>query len=254
MPATVSGLYRFPVKGLSAEEMQAVDLKLNEGMPDDRRFALAHGSTQFDRNNPVWQPKTNFLLLQRNERLAVLQTVFDSETTTLKVLRNGKQVAAGQLSQPVGRAIIEDFYSAYMGEEKRGKTRLVEMPRGSMFSDHKNPVLSFINLASVKDLERVVGEEIDPIRFRGNILIDGLAAWEEMNWTGMEVSIGTVRFQITEKIDRCGATNVNPSSGERDMNIPKALQRGYGHIYMGVYGRVVEAGQVASGDAIRNID
>ena len=80
----------------------------------------------------------------------------------------------------------------------------------------------------------------DPRRFRGNILIDGLPAWAEFAWLGHEIRIGAARLKVVDRIARCAATNVNPDSAERDMNIPLTLRKGFGHIDMGVYALVVD--------------
>ncbi len=63
--------------------------------------------------------------------------------------------------------------------------------------------------------------------------------------------IWPARLSVTARIDRCAATNVDPASGARDMNIPKALQRGFGHPNMGVYATVIAGGPVSVGDEIR---
>ena len=59
MAVTVTDICRYPVKGLSAEHLERVALEPGEGLPHDRRFALAHGATTFDPHNPQWLPKTN---------------------------------------------------------------------------------------------------------------------------------------------------------------------------------------------------
>ena len=57
MTATVIAIYRYPVKGLSAERMDRVSLMPGECLPHDRRFAVALGSTRFDPQHPEWLPK-----------------------------------------------------------------------------------------------------------------------------------------------------------------------------------------------------
>ena len=57
-------------------------------------------------------------------------------------------------------------------------------------------------------------------------------------------------MRVTARIDRCAATNVNPNTAIRDMNVIKALQRGFGHIDMGIYADVVTGGDIVSGDRI----
>jgi len=119
-----------------------------------------------------------------------------------------------------------------MASSVRGAPRFVEAP-GQMFSDTEDKFISLINLESVRDLERVARRPIDPRRFRGNLLIEGLAPWEELKWIGTDLKVGTSILQVVDSIDRCAATNVDPETAERDINIPKLLQLGYGHIIMG---------------------
>ncbi len=251
MPITIAHIRRYPVKGLSAEALASVVLEAGEGVAGDRRFALAHTPMHFDRDSPRWLPKTSFLMLMRNERLAALDTRFDAATGVLTVFRGEHEVARGRITEPVERAVIEDFFAAYMKGEARGKPRLLEAPPGHMFSDHASRVISLINLASVRDLERVVGAPVDPVRFRANLYFEGAEAWADFAWVDTDIAIGTARLRITARIDRCAATNVDPASGARDMNIPKALKRGFGHVNMGLYATVTAGGPVSVGDEIR---
>ena len=250
MAVTIAQIYRYPVKGLSAQPLTQTELTAGEGVKGDRSFALALASTRFDPREPQWLPKTNFLMLMRNARLASLETAFDDSEGTLSLSRGGKEVARGKITTPVGRALIEDFFKAYMEGEIAGKPKLVEAPFGHMFSDHKNKVLSVINLNTIQDLERVTGQPIDPLRFRANLYVDGAPPWSEFNWISQDIAIGGAQLRITERIDRCAATTVNPATGKRDMNIPKALQRGFGHIDCGVFAHVSVGGPIAIADVL----
>jgi len=248
--ATLIKIYRHPVKSLTAEALETVALEPGKALPNDRRFALTLGSTPTDGTVSEWMPKTKFVALMRSEKLAALETEFDDATDTLTVLRGGKQVARGKLTDGIGRATIEEFFAAFLGDEAKGRPKLVSAADDHVLSDHASPVVSFLNLASVKDLERVTKTPVDPIRFRANFWIEGLEPWAEFEWLGREVTVGGVKLAITERIDRCAATNVNPSTAERDLNIPKALQMGFGHVDMGVYGRILSAGEVKTGEAV----
>lgn len=251
MTIKLQKIYRHPVKGLTPEELGSVTLSEGAVMPNDRRFAVALGSTPLSGAVAEWMPKSSFLMLMRNEKLAQLETNFDDATDTLTIKRGGNQVARGVLSQKIGRTMIEDFFAAFMKDEARGRPKLVEVAEGHVLSDHNNPVVSIINEASVKDLERVVGKPIDPRRFRGNLLIDGIEPWAEFDLCGKQIKIGDAVIEVTVPIDRCGATNVNPVTAERDLNIPKDLQRGYGHIDCGVYGHVIKSGLISAGNDIQ---
>ena len=250
MKAEVTKIYRYPVKGLDPDPLTVASVDIGGALTGDRRFALALGSTLFDAASPHWLPKTSFLTLMKNERLAALKTVFDEQSDDLQILRNGKQVAHGKLTDPIGRAVIEDFFSAYLRDESRGKPRLVESKGETIFTDQKKKVLSVINLASVRDLERVVGKPIDPIRFRGNIYIDGIDPWSEFNWIGKDAQCGSAGMNIRERIERCAAINVDPQTGVRDMNLVKTLHEGFGHSDLGVFATVTQAGSFAPGDSL----
>jgi uncharacterized protein YcbX len=249
MPITVTELYRYPVKGLSAEPLERCQLTPGEGLAHDRRFALAHGSADFDPQAPRWLPKSNFLMLMRDEKLAQLRVIFEETSGQLTILRDGKQVIRAKTGDPVGRALIAQFFAGFMAGAVRGAPKLVEAS-GHMFSDSREKSLSIINLASVADLERVVRQEVHPLRFRANVYVEGLAPWEEFRWADREITLGGARLKITKPIDRCAATNVNPETAARDLNIPLSLQRGFGHVDLGVYGVVTQAGEVALGDCL----
>ncbi len=250
MSITVNALYRHPVKGLTPEAVDAAALTPGAAIPNDRRFALALGSTPMETAATEWMAKSNFLMLQRNERLAQLETRFDDATDSLSVLRGGRQVSRGKLTDRVGRATIEEFFAAFMKDECRGRPKIVEAAGGHVLSDHRAPVISIINLASVKDLERVTQRPVDPLRFRANIWLTGTAPWHEFEWIDKEITIGEVKLTVTKRIDRCAAINVNPATAERDQNIIKALQMGFRHIDVGVYARVETAGTIRTGASL----
>ena len=248
MTGRLAQIYRYPVKGLSAEPLARVALTPGRPLPHDRRFALAHGATRFD-GAPHWLPRNNFLMLARNARLAALETRFDPETEVLTVSRHGRVVTRGKATDRTGRAVLEQFFAAYLGDEARGPPRIVEAA-DQPFSDLPEPRLSILNLASHGELARVAGAPVAPLRFRGNLYLDGVPRWQEFTWVGHELAIGTARLRVVERIGRCAATNVDPETGVRDRNLPLALAKGFGHTDMGVYAEVVAGGDIAIGDPL----
>ncbi|MBL8831446.1 MAG: MOSC domain-containing protein [Rhodospirillales bacterium] len=249
MTLEIARICRYPVKGLSAESLARVAVTAGQGLPDDRRFAIAHGSTPFDVSAPAWMPKHNFLMLAKNERMARLNTLYDSASGMLTVERDGKQVVRADIGTATGRMLVEQFFAAYMASEARGAPKLVEAP-GHMFSDVPNKVVSIIGLASVADIERVARADVDPIRFRANVYFAGGRPWEEFEWVDREIRIGSTRLKVIKRIQRCPATSVNPKSATRDMNVPRLLQDGFRHIDCGIYAEVLADGAFAVGDAI----
>ena len=110
--------------------------------------------------------------------------------------------------------------------------------------------VSLIGLESIRALEKHTGVPVDPIRFRANLYVDGTAPWDELAWVGKAIAIGTVQLRILAPITRCAATQVNPTTATRDLNVPKALQQAFDHIHMGVYTEVLDGGEVNLGDHV----
>lgn len=240
----IASLYRYPVKGLSPEPLQSVELKSGETLPFDRAYAIENGQGRFDVNAPRHLPKINFLMLMRDERLATLRSAFDDATETLTISRDGKQVARGQLTTPLGRQLIEQFVAAYMKAELRGAPKIVQAP-GHSFSDMAAKCVHIVNLASVREVERIIGRPVDPLRFRANLYLDGMEPWSEFAWLDREISVGPTKLAVFARTQRCEATNVDPATGARDMAIPAHLMRAWGHQDFGVYAKVVKGGEIA---------
>lgn len=253
MDATLQRICRYPVKGLSADELERVQLTAGAQIPHDRRFAIARASTPIDTSDPEWMPKTKFHILMRDEKLAQLRTDYDPETTTLTVRRGGKPVTTARLGDAMGRMMLGQFFAAFLGEDAKGTPKVVDAGSRTL-SDQRRPRISLINLRTVADLERVTGRPVDPLRFRGNLYLDDLPAWAERDWVDREIAVGEARLRVVQEIDRCAATEVNPETAERDMNIVKSLQRGYGHVDLGILAEVVEGGEIARGDPVRLLD
>lgn len=248
-PPHVAALYRYPVKGLTPERLESVDLAPGQTVPGDRSWAIENGQGRFNPDEPTHLPKINFLMLMRNERLATLDTRFDHETETLTILRDGKQVSRGQLSTKIGRSMIEQFLAAYMKADLRGAPHIVSA-LGHSFSDVAKKCLHIVNLASVRELERISGRVIDPLRFRPNVIVDGIEPWAELGWVGRPAYAGPVRLDVFTRTERCDATNVDPTTGARDMSIPALLRRTFGHTDFGVYATVASPGTIRAGDPL----
>jgi uncharacterized protein len=246
---TLKSIYRYPVKGLTPENLDHVSLTPGETLPADRKYAIENGPGRFDPASPRHLPKITFLMLMRDERLATLRTSFDDATETLTVLRDGKQVARGKLDTAIGRQMIEQFFAAYMKTELRGAPRVVSSP-GHSFSDVAAKWVHIVNLATVRDLERIAGQPVDPLRFRANLYIDGIAPWAEFGWLDKTLSIGGATLDVTKRTERCNATNVDPVTAKRDMAIPALLTRTFGHTDVGIYAKVMTGGAIAAGNVV----
>ena len=211
----IDHLYRYPVKGLTAEALEAVDLSPGQALPWDRAFALAQGDAPFDPAQPAWLPKHHFMCLMRNARIATLRSTFDERSGVMTLIApDGAMLQAHALS-PAGRAQIAAWLTAFLGDEARGTPVLHHTP-GHVFGDMRGQVISLINQASLHALEAAVG----------------------------------ARLRVTRRIPRCKATEVNPITADRDADPVEELRAAFGHVDLGVYAEVLEGGRIAMGDAI----
>jgi uncharacterized protein YcbX len=256
MAMTIAAIYRYPVKGLSPEALARVVLTPGECLPQDRRFAIALPSTRFHPESPEWLSKTHFVMLMRDEKLAQLHTRFDAASGELILEQAGGRIVRGCLADPEGRRIVSEFVADFLGDAVARPLRIVEAPGHSFADARRKPnattdkYVSLINLASIAALEAVVEAPVDALRFRANIYFEGAPAWNELDWMGNEITLGNARLRVIAPITRCAATEVNPTTAERDIDIVGALQRGFGRNLMGVYAEVVTGADIAIGDAL----
>jgi hypothetical protein len=224
-----------------------VELTAGEGMPLDRIYAVENGSHRFEAQNPKWFAKTHFLQLMRNERLAGLAQTFDEESHTLTLFRDGKQVAKGSLKTKLGRQLIEQFLSAYMKTDLKGPPRIV-FAEGHRFTDIAAKALHFVNLETVREVSRVMGLDLDPLRFRANVYFEGAPAWQERNWLGKTITFGECNLAVFKETERCEATSVDPRTAQHGLSLPTALLRIWEHNKLGFYAKVLRGGTIATGD------
>jgi uncharacterized protein YcbX len=247
--ARIAAIYRYPVKGLSPQELARTRLAPGATLPADRLYAIENGPSGFDPQAPAYFPKQRFLMLMRNERLASLRTDYDEATHTLSIQWEGREAARGDLRTKEGRLAIEAFFRRFMPNDLRGPPKVLH-GEGHSFSDVAKKVVSIINLDSVAAVKNAAGHPVDPLRFRGNIYVAGWPAWHEFDLLDREIALGAARLKVVKRIVRCAATNVDPATGIRDLEIPKTLLQSFGHADCGVYAEVVAGADIAVGDPI----
>ncbi len=242
-------LYRYPVKGLTAEALESAEVEADGCIPWDRAFALARGDAGFDPATPRWLQKLNFMCQARDAKIAGLASVFEPRDGTLTIRApDGGGVSANALSA-TGRTEITRFLTLYLGDDGRGAPAFHHVP-GHSFCDQREQVVSLINMASLRDYEAKAGARRHRRRFRANVWFSGAPAWSERGWVGQEIQLGGAVLRITRGIVRCAATEVNPETAERDIDPVAELRQFYGHTELGIHAKVIERGRFAIGDSI----
>jgi uncharacterized protein len=245
----IRAIYRYPVKGLSGERLSSVELSVGKALPFDRAFAIENGPGKFDPLEPRHLPKTTFLCLMRNEQLAQLETAFDADSQTLTIKREGAVVASGALSTAEGRQAIEAYMAEFMAADLRGAPRVVSALDHS-FSDVAEKCLHIVSANSLRGLEAEMGIALDALRFRPNVIVEGIPAWAELGWVDREIRLGGATLRVFKRTVRCAATDVNPQTAARDARVPDALFGLLGHRDFGIYASVIKPGAFHEGDAL----
>jgi len=249
VPITLERIYRYPVKGLPGEVLDAVPLVVGQGLLNDRRFAIARGDTRPAGGTPAWLPKQWFVMLMKDTALARLVPRIDWDAGTIELRAPGASACVARFDTADGRRRIDDYVNLLLGTRREGPARWVESSDVS-YTDVPQNCVSLVNLESVRELEARMDCRIDPRRFRANFHLAGVAPWADFDWIGKEIRIGEAILRIPSRIPRCAATGVNPDSGARDVDVVKGLRASYGHYDMGVYGEVLRPGHVAVGDVV----
>jgi uncharacterized protein len=260
--AQIASLWRHPIKGFTPEQVVEALLCESEFFPFDRLYALEVGPSGFDSKNPRTISKMKFAVLARFAAVARLHTRYD-EVRGVFSIGKGDGSRSFDLTSDAGRNSLARHIETILAQHEDydpvlQPLKLLEAPPFAhtethfRFTDSGKGFVSFLNLNSLRDLGARLGGELDPLRMRANIWLDGLNAFEDHNWVGRYIRIGDdgPELEVLKPIVRCVATHVNPDTAERDVDVCTALWENYGHRDCGIYARVVKGGPVRQGDVI----
>ena len=250
MTGHVAAIFRHPIKGFTPEPLSHIDLAPDEGLAHDRAWAVENGPSGYDPEAPVFIPKQKFTVLAAIPKVAAARTQLDDATGVFTARAPGVPTFAGRLTEAEGREGFAVWLTALLGDEARGSLKVVEATGQFRFTDHPKGQISIVNMASVRDLSAKMGVDLDPLRFRANLYVEGWPEWVENGWADREIMLGWARAKVYKPIVRCAATEVDPTTGVRDQELVKALFDHYGHLNCGIYVRITDAGRVGLGDAV----
>jgi uncharacterized protein len=284
----ITGLYRYPVKGMNGDVLDQVNIQKSEAFPDDRRFALLYKSNvkKWDETDPEWLHKENFLCAFTApklflEYLTSYQIVSNDESsygspcdtiseeehsTTQRLLtiheRSSNQVLLGpvDLSTLQGREHVATFFGKQAGNDVVCVTAASSCNHKHQFGNTSSGVkargdtrtVHIINAATVAELSMTLKVPLFPTRFRPNIVLDGLEPWEEFKWVGKKIACGGTKLSVIKQTVRCKGVSIDPFDPERVLDIPKLLTQHYPihGPYFGVYAMVDEGGTMSIGDSV----
>ena len=250
MSGHAAAIFRHPIKGFMPEAMSTVELAPGQGFPHDRVYAVENGPCGFDPAVPAFISKQKFTVLAHIARVAAARTRYDAATGGLHVTAPDAPEFVGNLTEAAGRQAFARWLTDLLGDDVRGELRVLEAPGAWRFTDHPLGQVSLVNMASVRDLSQKMGVELDPLRFRANVYVEGWPAWAENQWTDKRLMLGWAQARVFKPIVRCAAIHVDPTTAERDLDVTKALFDNYGHLNCGIYVRITAPGALGLGDAV----
>ena len=223
----VAALWRYPVKSMAGERLDAAALGWH-GVGGDRRWAFVRDDV----------PRSGFPWLTIRERPAMC----------------GYRPRLTDPAQPDGCDVLVrtpdgtelDVIDPALAAQLAPGARPIKQDRGVF----DTMPISLISTATVAALGELIGRELDVRRFRPNVIVEADAgAFAEDDWVGHELVIGDAVMRVDRRDRRCVLVNVDPDSGERDPSILRAIAQAR-ETYLGVYGTPVALGAIAVGDAV----
>ena len=246
----IQQLCRYPIKALNGELLSAAQLAVGSGIVGDRRFAFGIEKSVDD---CVWRSSRSYLINAVNDNLLKLKLTTEGQGWRLQsplgeavslAPDDAESLQALNACLPQFLSFVPDVRSPVLIDRKDRAG-----PKGHW--DFPDSELLIINRATIRELENKWGFEIDPKRFRHNILVDGLSAWSEFSLCGSRLSNGKAQIHVLRPARRCAATAVNPQTGDRDVDILNRLVSDYGHGFLGVYAKVSSAGEIVLGQELK---
>ncbi|WP_122436210.1 MOSC domain-containing protein [Pseudomonas viridiflava] len=219
-------LYRFPLKSCKAEILQRASFD-GLGLAGDRRWMLVdEGTGRFLTQRAVSHMSQLSVLWNADGGVTLDAPGFAPLDVAVPIdeqenLR-GVTVWRDSLQVPDAGEEAADWVSRFIGKP----TRMVYMPveRARWLPGGYGAVDNRVNFAdgfpllligqgSLDDLSARQGREVEMLRFRPNLVIEGAEAFAEDNWK--RIRIGDMQFELLKPCARCILTTIDPATGER---------------------------------------
>ena len=223
----VGGLFRYPVKSMRAEQLDAVDVSW-QGLAGDRRWAFIGDSNAY--SGFPW------LTIRERPEMALYRPRFAEPDRP-----DGSQTL---VRTPSGQEL--DVAEPAPAKELGPGVRVIKQSRGVF----DTMPLSVLSMQTVSTLGRLVGAELTAVRFRPNIVVDADGGdFPEDSWVGRILRVGSLRMRVDQRDSRCVMVTIDPETLQRNPKVLRAITL-HRDAKLGVYGSTVEPGRVAVGDAV----
>jgi len=266
----VAALWRYPVKSMQGEELNATEITAL-GLLGDRRFAVvdpATGKVAGAKNPRKWPGFLQFRASYVSPPLpgaalpAVRVTLPDGTSVTSeeaelpKLLSDalGRDVVFSGAGAPGGMDASDGAGGSAVAEDYMIDTEEVidfDLPAGTFFD------CASVHLVTTATLDRLrslyPAGRFEPRRFRPNIIVatgPGVDGFAENDWVGREVAVGdSVRLRVFMATGRCVMTTLPQADLPKDPGILRTAAQ-HNNAAVGVYAEVLCGGTVRRGDRV----
>jgi uncharacterized protein YcbX len=245
-------IYRYPVKGFRAERLERGELRTGAGLAWDRAFAFTSGNQPPPKDNTSWTPARSFIQMTVYPQLARFTAAIDEAARQLHIT-SPEDAAAMTALQAGDDTAVNELMNKHFTPGPASGISLHRMQDAHGHWDFTDTGISIINLATVEWLEWVSGLTLSHLRFRGNLYITGLEAFDEFALAGQTVRIGTSVLKILRPAMRCAATTADPWSGDTSIDVVNMLRTYAGHMFCGMYAQVLKGGEIFEDDRVRPV-
>ncbi len=231
----IEALFRYPVKSMRGESLEAATLGWH-GLQGDRRLALRRLDERGD-----------FPWLTASKLPELIQfTPQPRDDGKADALPTHVRTPEGEALPVFGAALAAD-----VGRRYGAPVEMMQLKNG-IFDDGD---ISVISSETVREISRLAGVPADLRRFRPNIVIRSArpVPFEEDPWVGGVLTFGDAAdapaVAITMRDVRCVMVNFDPDGGSAAPDMLKAAVRANQN-NAGVYGAVTRIGRLAVGQRI----
>jgi uncharacterized protein YcbX len=237
MKPVVSSIHFSPIKSLSFQSINTAIIKKDVGFEEDRIFAFSRAIdmslAKTIEKDPSERELIHFLTLKNTPALNKYD--FKFENGMISISKDNLEISTYPIED-------KEAISKEISKLEPNLPGPIYFLKNELFpfydttnSSSVSNTISLINLNSINDFNQKINKEIEFQRFRGNIYIKNIDAFEERNWINKTIKINEAEFKVLKHIPRCSATNLKVNSDQADINLPNELKKVYGHMDMGIY-------------------
>ncbi len=230
----VAALYRYPVKGGTPEVCESLTVLAEGRIAGDRALGFRFADSGLP--DTAWSKKHGYAALVNTPALARLAMRFDSQTRHLHIALGNEVLAdenidgAGRLrlAAAVERYVLAQADNPLTGHPERLPLELIGNGITPRYQDSERGEITLHSRETLAAVAQATGDaNLSELRFRSNIAIEGVAAWDEDQWIDRRLRIGTVELEVTRTKVRCLATHANPATGVYDVKVMQTLMRAF---------------------------